>query len=125
MNLPWDERTVEVYTYLSVFSDTQKTEGSKQLMLADKAKTTDEMIFDIATTKQKLADNLFEIAQTAAVDCELHFHEHGAATQCFNFAEGARPMFMFHPDWRKDLQAPVRAAGIAGGAAAGGAGSRF
>jgi hypothetical protein len=109
MNLPWEDRVVDVFTYLSVFSPQQKAEGSKTLMMIDKAMTTDQMIFDIATKKQKLADGLFEIAQTAAADCEIHFHEHGAATQCFKFAEGSRPMFMYHPDWHKDLQASVRA----------------
>ena len=122
MNLPWDDRTVDVFTYLSVFSSQQKAEGSKTLMMVDKSMTTDQMIFDIATKKQKLADGLFEIAQTAATDCQIHYHEHGAATQCFKFAEGSRPQFMFHPDWRKDLQASVRGATAVdgGGAAAGG-----
>lgn len=108
MNLPWDDRTVDVFTYLSVFSDKQKAEGSKQLMMADKGMTTDQMIFDIATKKQKLADGLMEIAQSAAVDCDLHFHEHGEATQCFSFSEAGGPMFMYHPEWRKDLAAGVR-----------------
>ena len=108
MNLPWDDRTVDVFTYLSVFSEKQKAEGSKQLMMADKSMTTDQMIFDIATKKQKLADGLMEIAQSAAVDCDLHFHEHGEATQCFSFSEAGGPQFMYHPDWRKDLVAGVR-----------------
>jgi hypothetical protein len=118
MNLPWEDRVVDVFTYLSVFTAQQKAEGAKPLMMIDKAMTTDEMIFDIATKKQKLADGLFEIAQTAATDCEIHFHEHGAVTQCYKFTEGSRPMFMFHPDWHKDLQASVRGAG-AGAASAG------
>lgn len=114
MNLPWDERTVEIYTYLSVFSSEQKAEGAKKLMMADKALTTDESIFGIAENKQRLADSLSEIVQSAAVDCELHYHEHGAATQCFRFAEGGHPMFMYHPDWRKDIQADVGTRSAAG-----------
>lgn len=114
MNLPWDDRTVDVFTYLSVFSDTQKASGAKQIMMADKAMTTDQIIFDIATKKQMLADGLFEIAQSSAVDCELHFHEHGQVTKCFRFEAGRRPMFLYHPDWHKDLQGGVRKA--AGGA---------
>lgn len=118
MNLPWDDRVVDVFTYLSVFSDTQKASGAKQIMMADKAMTTDQIIFDIATKKQLLADSLSEIAQSAAVDCELHFHEHGQVTKCFRFEAGRRPMFMYHPDWHKDLQGgAVRAAGGAGATA--------
>lgn len=118
MNLPWDDRTVDVFTYLSVFSESQKASGAKQIMMADKAMTTDQIIFDIATKKQMLADSLAEIAQSAAVDCELHFHEHGQVTKCFRFEAGRRPMFLYHPDWHKDLQGgAVRAAGA--GAASG------
>jgi hypothetical protein len=120
MNLPWDDRVVDVFTYLSVFSDTQKSTGAKQIMMADKSMTTDQIIFDIATKKQLLADSLSEIAQSAAVDCELHFHEHGQVTKCFRFGEGRRPMFLYHPDWHKDLQGgSVRAAGGAGASAGG------
>jgi hypothetical protein len=112
MNLVWEERTVEIFTYLSVFSAQQKAEGAKQLMMSDKSMTTDEMIFDIATKKQTLADGLFDIAQTAAIDCELHYHEHGAMTQCFKYPENERPMFMYHPDWRKDIQEAATKRGL-------------
>jgi hypothetical protein len=120
MNLPWDDRVVDVFTYLSVFSDSQKVSGAKQIMMSDKAMTTDQIIFDIATKKQMLADSLSEIAQSAAVDCELHYHEHGQVTKCFRFEEGRRPMFMYHPDWHKDLHGGVRSATAT--AAMGGAG---
>jgi hypothetical protein len=107
-DLPWDDRVVDVFTYLSVFTDKQKETGSKTIMSVDKFMSTDQMIFDIATKKQALADGLFLIAQSAAVDCELYHNEHGSVTQCFQFAEGGRPDFMFHPDWRKDLQSVIR-----------------
>jgi hypothetical protein len=112
MNLVWEERTVEIFTYLSVFSAQQKAEGAKQLMMSDKSMTTDEIIFDIATKKQTLADGLFEIAQTAAIDCELHYQEHGAVTKCFKYEGEGRPQFMYHPDWRKDLQAAATQRGL-------------
>jgi hypothetical protein len=103
MNLPWAEREVEIYTYLSVFTAEQRA-GAKELAMIDKGMTTDQIILDIATKKQKLADGLFDIAQTSAIDCQLHYHEHGSATQCFKFKEDSRPMFMYHPDWQKDVQ---------------------
>jgi hypothetical protein len=74
------------------------------LMALDKRMTTDQMILNIATTKQRLADGLAAISQDAAADCELHYHEHGKVTHCFNFGTHT-PMFMFHPDWKKDIQA--------------------
>ena len=110
MNLPWEDRVVDIFTYLSVFSPTQKAEGSKQIMTADKSQSTDQMIYEIAKKKQVLADGLSKIIQSAAVDCQLHYHEHGEATQCYTFSEGARPLFMYHPDWRKDSDEAVRSA---------------
>jgi hypothetical protein len=127
-DLPWEARVVDIFTYLSVFSATQKAEGSKQLMTADKSMTTDQMIFEIATNKQKLADGLSEILQAAAVDCQIHFEEHGGekqpddppkkprAVKCFKYRKGARPLFMFHPDWRKDAAEAIRAATAGEGA---------
>lgn len=111
MNLPWEDRTVEVFTYLSVFTAEQKLEA-KEVMTADGRMTTDEVIFDIATKKQKLADGLFEIAQAAAVDCELHRREHGEVTKCFSFArKPGESDFMTHPNWRNDMSSMmVRAA---------------
>ena len=112
MNLPWEDRVVDIFRYVSVFSAKQKAEGSKQIMTADKGKTTDEIIYDIAVNKQKLADGLSQIIQSAAVDCQLHSQEHGGdkAVQCYTFKEGARPMFMYHPDWRKDDSGAIRSA---------------
>lgn len=107
MNLPWDDRVVDIFTYLSVFSEKQQAEIPMPIAMADKGRTTDQIIFDIAMNKQKLADGLFEIIQSAAVDCELHFYEHGEAIKCFKFQEGARPLFMFHPDWMKDVPAAL------------------
>ena len=114
MNLPYDERTVAVYTFLSTFTDEQKATGAKQVMMADKQMTTDQVIYSIAQKKQELADGLMEIAQSAAVDCDIHYQEHGSVTKCFKYADKGRPMFMYHPDWHRDLlaQAAMRSAGV-------------
>ena len=119
MNLPWDDRTVGVYTYLSVFTETQKTDEAREVMTADKRMTTDEVIFDIATKKQKLADGLFEIAQSAAVDCSLHHSEHGGITKCFKFAASKGADFISAPNWQTDLSTMVRSTAAGAGAGAG------
>jgi hypothetical protein len=106
MRLPWDDRLVNVFTYMTVFSEKQlqsKDGDAKMVVMFDNYKTTEETINNIATIKQKLADGLSEIAQSAAVDCNLHFHEHGKVTKCFSFGTGRRPLFSYHPDWEKDI----------------------
>ena len=127
MNLPWEEREVSVFTYLSVFTAKQKAEGSRQVMMADKGMTTDQVIFDIATKKQKLADELSAVLQEAAIDCNIHYYENDIAGECFRFGKGSRPNFLWHPDWKRDLQlaSMLRTAPTGGaGAASGGAGAR-
>uniref|UniRef100_A0A6C0DB94 Helicase ATP-binding domain-containing protein n=1 Tax=viral metagenome TaxID=1070528 RepID=A0A6C0DB94_9ZZZZ len=104
MNLPWDDREVSIFTYLSVFTSEQIASGrSKEIIMADERKTTDQIIYDIAKNKQKLANGLFRIAQRAAIDCQLHFLEHGAATRCYKFKGAARPSFLHHPDIDRDV----------------------
>jgi hypothetical protein len=103
MNLPWDDRVVDVFTYVMKFSDKQKTELPRPIATADKGMTTDQIILNIAEKKQALADGLEEILQSASVDCELHFHEHGAVTACHRFPRGSEPMFMYQPDWKKTV----------------------
>jgi hypothetical protein len=110
MNLPWDDRVVEIYTYLSVLTPEQKKDPrASMIMTNDTGQTTDEMIYTIAVNKQTLADGLQGILQTAAVDCELHFHEHissskpGEITQCFRIGTDTAPAFMTSPDWHDDL----------------------
>jgi len=88
---------------VSVFSEAQKAAGH-QLMRADDAKTTDETIFEIALAKQKLADELMKVAQEAAIDCQIHYFEHGAVTHCFKYPAGGRPMFQYHPDIERDVR---------------------
>jgi hypothetical protein len=119
MNLPWDDRVVEIFTYLSVMTLEQKKDNRASMIMAnDSGLTTDEMIYDIAVKKQMLADGLQEILQSAAVDCELHFHEHvtnskpGEVTQCFRIGSENAPAFMTSPDWHDDLVSlQVRKAG--------------
>lgn len=109
MNLPWDDRIVNVYTYLSVFSEEQKAVSKTtgvvtRVVSLDGFKTTDEKIFELAEVKQRLADGLFEIAQTAATDCAIHSFEQGDGTvTCYQFPVGTRPTFMYHPDIKRDL----------------------
>ena len=112
MNLPWDDRVVDIYTYRSVFSAAQKAgTGSKQIIMADKGFTTDEVIFDIAQKKQTLADALAEIAQSAAIDCFVHSIEHRRSIACFTYPDKGHPGFMYHPDWQKDIAAASAKAG--------------
>ena len=105
MNLEWEERVVDVFTYISVFTESQKLTPAASLIIGqDEGMTTDQLIMSIATAKQQLADSLFAITQQAAIDCELHFHEHGAVTKCLKYGPTGGPTFAYHPDWKVDIE---------------------
>jgi len=108
MNLDWDDRVVDIFTYLSVMTEEQKAMAPPKMKRKDGGNTTDQTIHNIATRKQELANGLANILQSSATDCQLHFNEHGSATQCFQFQAGSRPMFLYHPNWRKDLVSATR-----------------
>ena len=102
-SLPFDERTVEVFTYISKFGEAQKRERrvDETLIIKDGGETTDQSILSVANDKKKLADSLFEAMKRGAVDCELNATENGVAA-CYRFETNlAGPLF--HPDLAKDI----------------------
>lgn len=98
MDLPIAERTVDVFTYITRFSDAQIKGGmvNETLQNFDKGQTTDQSILTISSAKKKLSDNLFAVMQESAVDCELNADENGALA-CFRFAGDATMEPLFHP----------------------------
>jgi hypothetical protein len=103
--LPYDQRTVEVYTYISRFSEAQKTGNprkvDKTLTIKDDNKTSDESIFSISNDKRKLSDSLFGAMKAAAVDCELNTAENGRYACYFFEQPSMNPIF--HPNLAKDI----------------------
>ena len=101
--LPFDERTVEVFTYISKFSESQKKERrvDETLLIKDGGLTTDQSILGISHDKRKLADSLSDAMKRAAVDCELNATENGPVA-CYRFAKPSTQQ-LFHPDLAQDL----------------------
>jgi len=102
-SLPFDQRTVEVYTYISKFGEAQKRERrvDETLLIKDGGLSTDQSILSIANDKKRLADSLFDAMKRGAVDCELNATENGVAA-CYRFETNlAGPLF--HPDLTQDV----------------------
>jgi hypothetical protein len=97
-DLPYEERTVDVYTYISCFSQKQiETRMVDETLLNfDRGLTTDQSILQLSSAKKKLADSLFEVMQASAVDCELNATENGAVA-CFRLSGSASMEPLFHP----------------------------
>ena len=101
--LPFDERTVEVFTYISKFGEAQKRERrvDETLLIKDGGLTTDQSILSISQDKRKLADSLADAMKRAAVDCELNATENGPLA-CYRFQKPSNEL-LFHPNLEQDL----------------------
>ena len=79
-SLPPDLRTVQVWLYLAVLSERQKTD-EKYIELrnrdvsridASRVITTDESLFEMAAIKQRINGNLLRTMQATAIDCGVY-----------------------------------------------------
>jgi hypothetical protein len=103
-SLPFDERTVEVFTYITKFSEDQKKARrvDETLMIKDKGLTTDESILSVSQDKKKLADSLFGAMKLGAVDCELNATENKMVS-CYRFPKPSMEP-LFHPKLDEDIR---------------------
>jgi hypothetical protein len=128
MDLPPPERTVEIFTYISVFGpEAQKTrEGefkiaetiiNKDGLTREEAEqigikvpegaamytmTSDERLYVVSQRKKAVIDNLQNIMKSAAVDCELNLNENNDGTfVCQKFTVGD---FMYNPILKDDIE---------------------
>jgi hypothetical protein len=79
-DLPEDEKTVQVFEYLSVFSAAQKEKLNKELKSTDAGKTTDQALFDISKKKEQISRELLNAVKTTSIDCKVH-----KGAKCFEF----------------------------------------
>jgi len=103
-SLPPEERTVEVFTYISKFSEGQKTERrvDQTLMIKDGGLTTDQQILSVSDGKRKLADSLASAMKNGAVDCELNNNENGEGIACYRFPEATMDI-LFNPNLAENI----------------------
>jgi hypothetical protein len=128
--LPLEERTVDVYTYVSVFSDKSQVAREGEWQISEKIRnkdslneqearlaklpipagalqytlTSDERLWLISNRKKALIDNLQSIMKSAAVDCKLNQSENKEVS-CAVFEKVGD--FMYDPDFRTDLEKTV------------------
>jgi hypothetical protein len=81
--LPPKERTVEVFTYYSVFPP-ELLEKSFTLRTKDKGLTTDEYIFGIAKRKATIINSIMDLMKRSSVDCGVNAKKH-KNMKCFSF----------------------------------------
>jgi hypothetical protein len=113
-DLPVEDRVVDIYTYVSVFSKRQIDTGlvSKTIMMKDRTKegpiTSDQTVLEVATRKQKISDQLLHVLKEVSVDCGMNFPDNYLDEEpltCFNYrvTDKAGDSFMFDPDLKEDM----------------------
>jgi hypothetical protein len=115
MDLPVDERNVDIFTYVMKFSERQLKERlvDETIVNIDGGDTTDQSIFKLLMSKKHLSDSILDVMKKSAVDCELNSTENGGYA-CYRFkgdASSTEPLF--HPLVEIDVtvaEASVRAA---------------
>ena len=103
MDLPPEERKVDIFTYITKFGEGQKIDET--LKNKDHGLTTDEQIINLLIAKKQLADAMMNAMKSSAVDCELNETENGGIV-CYK-----QPLRTesFDPDLYRHLE---QAAGI-------------
>lgn len=85
--LPPEERTVEVYTFISTFTDAQ-LKSNFTLKREDNGLTSDSYIMQIAESKDQIIQSFLDQMKMASVDCLAHAATNKLTTQgikCFAF----------------------------------------
>jgi hypothetical protein len=106
-DLPVDQRTVEVFTYLSVFSDKQikGIDGPRvdlTIQTKDKNMTSDEKVYNVCVRKDGLNKKLLHLMKEVAVDCELNKNDNEPDIKCSTI-DGLATQYMFDPDLETDV----------------------
>ncbi len=148
MDLPMEERNVEIYSYVMRFSDEQRGEaGEKGIPMAIQSVdvemikgdggrkrayiyTSDENVYFVAKRKEQITQSLLTLMKEVAVDCQMNAPDNEPdGLTCFVVAppaEGSQDRKMFDPELAKDLTDAGIGAPRPGGAGAGaGAGARM
>ena len=119
MDLPMEERKVDIYTYIASFSKEQldirdPKEGGgipESIKIADAVEnpatrvvtimTSDEKIQNIAERKEKIAKEILQVMKEVAVDCTLNGPDN-ETFECLKVEEGSNP-YLFDPDLNQDI----------------------
>jgi Helicase conserved C-terminal domain len=118
--LPPELRTVEVFIYLSVFSEKQKTDRNYiDLMNQDTSRfdesvpvTTDETLYEISLQKNRINQRILEVVKQSSVDCALYnpSDKPGSNQVCYgaNLKNVTTNDFISYPSIELDAQVKER-----------------
>jgi len=110
-DLPSELRTVKVFMYLSTLSEEQKTsEKNVELRIRDVSKldgktpvTTDEMLFETATLKDRINRQILKAVKESAMDCALYSTKNkDEPLVCYGYGKIESNQFGSYPSFDQD-----------------------
>lgn len=111
-DLPVELRTVKVFLYVSTMSETQKTDEKHiVLRLRDVSRldketpiTTDENLYEIASSKQKINNQILQAVKETAVDCNVYssLSTTDKPVVCYGFGKVESNSFASYPSFEVD-----------------------
>jgi len=109
-DLPKVEQTVKVFLYLMMLTDEQrKSDKILELRKNDQSKlipntpyTSDETLYEIATMKEDITNEILQAVKESSFDCTLHAKRGSAAqVKCFTFGSNDPAKFSYAPSYEE------------------------
>ncbi len=106
-DLPPDQRTVSVFTYVVKFTeeDLKTKRVIETLKTRDKGETSDEHVYKISQGKAKLSKAFLKILKEVSVDCILNSAESEPDLKCYLGMEGEIKDYTVQPDIKTNVAA--------------------
>lgn len=117
--LPEELRTVKVFLYITTFSDEQKEdEKNIELRMRDVSRldketpvTTDETLYEIASVKQRINNQILQAVKETAIDCSLYSKMSTSAKEkpmvCYGYGKVESNAFGSYPTFEMDREQKV------------------
>jgi len=99
-DLPFEERTVEIFTYISTITK-ELLKTQQTLDIQDEGKTTDQYILNLAEIKEKVNSSFLTAMKSSAVDCFLNTVDNENIA-CYA-QEGSMTDFLYDPRIKEDI----------------------
>jgi hypothetical protein len=115
-DLPWDERTVEVYTYLAMLN--KKLDIVPALQINDDSQSSDQYILKLAEIKEQVNSSIIALMKAGAVDCVINKADNEKDIKCL-VQEGSINDFLYDPRIDADIKMTEQSVRVETGAATG------
>ena len=114
-DLPEELRTVQVYLYITTFSEEQqKDEKNMELRIRDVSRidrvtpvTTDETLYEIASIKQRINNQILQAVKETAIDCTLYSRTTSSSDKpmvCYGYGKIESNAFGSYPTFEMDRE---------------------